>query len=80
MSKAVFYQQLFLQKVVLQPKKVTMMRFHGWASQNGRTTRGGTAQETVVTDYAQLKAALQNTAVKGINASATITVPAITEG
>ncbi|WP_198528482.1 hypothetical protein [Flavobacterium sp. Root420] len=57
-----------------------MMRFHGWASQNGGTTGGGTAQETVVTDYAQLKAALQNTAVKGINASATITVPAITEG
>jgi pectate lyase len=50
------------------------------ASQNGRTTGEGTAQETVVTDYAQLKATLQNTAVKVIKVSDTITIPAITGG
>lgn len=52
----------------------------GWASQNGGTTGGGTAEETVVTDYAQLKAALQNAAVKVIKVSGSITIPAVTGG
>ena len=38
----------------------------GWASQNGGTTGGGTAAETTVTTYAQLKSAIENTAVKVI--------------
>lgn len=47
----------------------------GWASQNGGTTGGGSATETVVTTYAQLKAAITNTAVKVIKVSGTITIP-----
>lgn len=46
----------------------------GWASQNGGTTGGGTAAETTVTTYAQLKSAIENTAVKVIKVSGTITV------
>ncbi|WP_054512933.1 polysaccharide lyase family 1 protein [Chryseobacterium sp. ERMR1:04] len=46
----------------------------GWASQNGGTTGGGTAAETTVTTYAQLKAALENTAVKVVKITGTITI------
>ncbi|AZA53390.1 polysaccharide lyase family 1 protein [Chryseobacterium sp. G0201] len=46
----------------------------GWASQNGGTTGGGTAAETTVTTYAQLKAAIENTAVKVIKVTGTITI------
>jgi pectate lyase len=46
----------------------------GWASQNGGTTGGGTAAETTVTNYDQLKAAIENTAVKVIKVTGTITV------
>lgn len=46
----------------------------GWASQNGGTTGGGTSAETTVTTYTQLKAALENTAVKVIKISGTITI------
>jgi pectate lyase len=46
----------------------------GWASQNGGTTGGGTAAETPVTTYAQLKAAIENTSVKVIKVSGTITI------
>lgn len=48
----------------------------GWASQNGGTTGGGTAAETTVTTYAQLKSAIENTSVKVIRVSGTITVTA----
>ncbi len=48
----------------------------GWASQNGGTNGGGTSAETVVTTYAALKAAIQNTAVKVVKVSGTITIPA----
>lgn len=48
----------------------------GWASQNGGTTGGANAAETTVTTYAQLKAAIENTAVKVIKVSGTITVTA----
>jgi pectate lyase len=48
----------------------------GWASQNGGTTGGGTAAETTVTNYAQLKAAIENSAVKVIKVTGTITVSA----
>lgn len=48
----------------------------GWASQNGGTTGGGTAAETTVTTYSQLKAAIENTSVKVIRVSGTITVTA----
>ena len=46
----------------------------GWASQNGGTTGGGTAAETTVSNYAQLKAAIENTAVKVIKVTGTITI------
>ncbi|MCW1962592.1 polysaccharide lyase family 1 protein [Chryseobacterium viscerum] len=46
----------------------------GWASQNGGTTGGGTAAETTVATYAQLKAAIENTAVKVIKVTGTITI------
>ncbi|MFP3598422.1 pectate lyase [Chryseobacterium sp. SIMBA_029] len=46
----------------------------GWASQNGGTTGGGTAAETTVTTYAQLKAAIENTAVKVVKVTGTITI------
>jgi pectate lyase len=52
----------------------------GWGSQNGGTTGGGSATETVVTTYAQLKAAIENTAVKVIKVSGTITIPATSGG
>lgn len=52
----------------------------GWASQNGGTTGGGSATETVCTTYAQLKAAIENTAVKVVKVSGTITIPAVTGG
>lgn len=48
----------------------------GWASQNGGTTGGGTSAETAVTTYAQLKSAIENTSVKVIKVSGTITVSA----
>ncbi|MFH6957717.1 polysaccharide lyase family 1 protein [Flavobacterium aquidurense] len=46
----------------------------GWASQNGGTTGGGTSAETVVTTYAQLKSAIENSAVKVVKVSGTITI------
>jgi len=46
----------------------------GWASQNGGTTGGGTAAETTVSSYAQLKSAIENTAVKVIKITGTITI------
>jgi pectate lyase len=46
----------------------------GWASQNGGTTGGGNAAETVVTTYAQLKAAIENSAVKVVKVTGTITI------
>lgn len=46
----------------------------GWVSQNGGTTGGGTAAETTVTTYAQLKSAIENTAVKVIKVTGTITI------
>jgi len=46
----------------------------GWASQNGGTTGGGTASETTVTTYAQLKAAVENTSVKVVRVSGVITI------
>ena len=52
----------------------------GWASQNGGTTGGGTAAETVVTNYAQLKSAIEDQAVKVIKVSGTITIPATATG
>ena len=52
----------------------------GWASQNGGATGGGSAAETVVTNYAQLKAAIENTAVKVIKVTGTITIPATSTG
>jgi pectate lyase len=52
----------------------------GWASQNGGTKGGGSATETVVTNYAQLKAAIENTSVKVIKVSGTITIPATSTG
>ncbi|AMP98500.1 pectate lyase [Pedobacter cryoconitis] len=48
----------------------------GWASQNGGTTGGGTATPTVVTNYAALKAAIQNVNVKVVQVNGTITIPA----
>jgi pectate lyase len=52
----------------------------GWASQNGGTTGGGSATETTVTTYAQLKSAIENSAVKVIKVSGTITIPATSSG
>ncbi|MFP9115089.1 polysaccharide lyase family 1 protein [Flavobacterium sp. RHBU_3] len=46
----------------------------GWASQNGSTTGGGSATETTVTTYAQLKTAVESSSVKVIKVSGTITV------
>lgn len=46
----------------------------GWASQNGSVTGGGSAAETNVTTYAQLKSAIENSSVKVIKVSGTITV------
>ncbi|MFZ4929016.1 pectate lyase family protein [Chryseobacterium sp. Mn2064] len=46
----------------------------GWASQNGGTTGGGTAAETTVSTYAQLKAAIENTSIKVIKVTGTITI------
>lgn len=46
----------------------------GWASQNGGTTGGGSSAETTVTTYAQLKSAIENTSVKVIKVSGTITI------
>jgi Pectate lyase len=48
----------------------------GWASQNGGTTGGGTAVETTVINYAQLKSAIENTSVKVIKVTGTITITA----
>lgn len=48
----------------------------GWASQNGNTTGGGSASETTVTTYAQLKTAVENSAVKVVKVSGTITISA----
>ena len=48
----------------------------GWASQNGGTTGGGTAAETVVTSYTQLKAAIESATVKVIKVTGTITISA----
>jgi len=48
----------------------------GWASQNGGTTGGGEATPTVVTNYADLKAAILNASVKVIQVNGTITIPA----
>ncbi|AHJ96631.1 pectate lyase family protein [Hymenobacter swuensis] len=47
----------------------------GWASQNGGTLGGGTATPTVVTTYAQLKAAITNASVKVVQVNGTITIP-----
>ncbi|GAB3635560.1 pectate lyase [Hymenobacter arcticus] len=47
----------------------------GWASQNGGTTGGGTASATVVTTYAQLKAAIESATVKVVQVNGTITIP-----
>lgn len=47
----------------------------GWASQNGGTTGGGTASETTVSTYAALKSAIENTSVKVIKVTGTITFP-----
>lgn len=46
----------------------------GWASQNGSVTGGGSAAETNVTTYAQLKSAIENSSVKVIKVTGTITV------
>lgn len=46
----------------------------GWASQNGGTTGGGASPETVVSNYDQLKLAIENSAVKVIKVSGTITI------
>ncbi len=48
----------------------------GWASQNGGTTGGGTSSETTVTNYSQLKSAIENSSVKVIKVTGTITVSA----
>ncbi|AWG26215.1 pectate lyase family protein [Flavobacterium kingsejongi] len=48
----------------------------GWASQNGSTTGGGSAAETTVTTYAQLKTAIENSTVKVIKVSGTIMITA----
>jgi pectate lyase len=47
----------------------------GWASQNGGTSGGGSAAVTVVSTYADLKAAIQNTNVKVVQVNGTITIP-----
>ncbi len=47
----------------------------GWASTNG-VTGGGTATPTVVTTYAELRTAVNSTAVKVIHVSGQITFPA----
>ena len=52
----------------------------GWAAANGGTTGGGTAAETVVSNYSQLKAAIENTAIKVIRVTGTITIPATSTG
>lgn len=46
-----------------------------WASQNGGTTGGGETSATVVANYAALKSAIENTAIKVIQVNGTITVP-----
>lgn len=46
----------------------------GWASSNGGTTGGGTAAETTVTNFAQLKSAIENSSVKVVKVVGTITV------
>lgn len=46
----------------------------GWASQNGGTTGGGSAAETTVSNYAQLKAAVENNNVKVVKVTGTITI------
>jgi pectate lyase len=48
----------------------------GWASQNGGTTGGGSSAETVVSTYAQLKAAVESKTVKVVKVTGTITVSA----
>ncbi|WP_313384744.1 pectate lyase [Chishuiella sp.] len=46
----------------------------GWASFNGGTTGGGNASETIVTTYAQLKAAIENKSVKVVRVKGTIKI------
>lgn len=58
-----------------QSADATSCGAQGWASQNGGTVGGGTATATVVTTYAQLKAAIQDAAVKVVQVNGTITIP-----
>ncbi|VXC35855.1 Pectate lyase [Flavobacterium sp. 9AF] len=46
----------------------------GWASQNGGTS-GGSGTETTVTNYSQLKAAIENSSVKVVKVTGTISIP-----
>lgn len=46
----------------------------GWASQNGGTSGGAGAAETVVSTYAGLKSAIENNAVKVVKITGTITI------
>lgn len=46
----------------------------GWASQNGGVTGGGSAAETVVSNYAELAKAIKDTSVEVIKITGTITV------
>ncbi|MCX2584557.1 pectate lyase family protein [Pedobacter sp. MR22-3] len=64
-------------KNVTSPMAVTeaVCPSKGWASQNGGTTGGGEVTATVVTTYAALKSAIQNTSVKVIQVNGTITIP-----
>ena len=48
----------------------------GWASQNGGTSGGGEVTPTVVANYNDLKAAIQNSSVKIIQVNGTINFPA----
>jgi len=54
---------------------VTECRAPGWASMNGGTVGGGNAKPTIVKTYAELKAAVENAAVKVVQIEGAIAIP-----
>lgn len=73
--KRIFLMSAFLIISLCQINVKAQCTVSGWASQNG-VTGGGTATPTVVTTYAELKTAINATAVKVIHISGEITFPA----
>ena len=73
--KRIFLLSALLLMSAFQVNMKAQCPVSGWASTNG-VTGGGTATPTVVTTYAELKAAVNSTSVKVIHVSGQITFPA----